>query len=198
MRSSCYACEHFFSVVTFLSLCNARIWSESSSFWAQWKSCITVKVVSCLVTFVRESSKHLRNKTPHRANGNVLQHFVGWLCDLWRKHRPPACPAYHMLCFLSISRDSSIGRAIEFGLEDWILARIKDIYLHPCVQNAFGDSLTTVCGVPQLPHAGPSGSFNETDVNSLRSWTSEGPCSVYLFVFEICITYQPLKMTDGG
>jgi hypothetical protein len=140
-----------FSVVTLLSLSNARIWSESSSFWAQWKSCITVKVVSCLVTLLRESSKRLRNKTPHRANGNVLRHFVGWLCDLWRKRRPPACPAYHMLYFLRISRDSSIGRAIEFGLEDWILAGIKDIFLPPCVQNAFGDSLTTVRGVPQLP-----------------------------------------------
>jgi len=72
-----------------------------------------------------------------------------------------------MLYFLRISRDSSIGRTIEFGLEDWILARIKDICLPPCVHNAFGDSLTTVCGVPQLPYAGPSGSFNETDVNSV-------------------------------
>jgi len=69
-----------------------------------------------------------------------------------------------MLYFLRISRDSSISRATEFGLEDWILARIEDICLPPCVQSAFGDSLTTVCGVPRLPRAGPSGSFNETDV----------------------------------
>jgi len=84
-----------------------------------------------------------------------------------------------MLYFLRICRDSSVGRAIEFGLEDWILARIKDICLPPCVQNAFGDSLTTVCGVPQLPHAGPSGSFNETDVTVYTVLVFGGPSSVY-------------------
>jgi hypothetical protein len=135
--SSYYACEVFI-VVTLFSLCYARVWGESSSFWAQWKPFITVKVVSCLMTLVGESPNICGTKHSTGTNGNMLQHFVGWLCDLWRKHRPPPCPAYHMLCFLRISRDSAIGRAIEFGLEDWIIARIKDICLLPRVHNTFG------------------------------------------------------------